>query len=80
MPMLYARELPNMLRVTHIASYLDISIKAAYQVVKQPGFPLVKLNDKSWRIPRDAFFEWLEAQPDVKKLNEARARCGTPDD
>ena len=72
MPMLYSRELPNMLRVSHVASYLDISIKAAYQTVKQPGFPLVKLNDRSWRIPRDAFLEWLEAQPTVNKLIEAR--------
>jgi hypothetical protein len=73
MPMLYSRELPTMLRVSHIASYLDISMKSAYQLVKTPGFPLVPRLTKGWRIPRDAFLEWLEANLGSRKLNEYRA-------
>jgi excisionase family DNA binding protein len=69
-----------MLRVADIASYLDISLKAAYQLVKQPGFPLIVLTNKSWRIPRDAFCEWMEAQPGIKALIEARAVRATQDD
>jgi hypothetical protein len=72
MNILYSRELPNMLRVSHIASYLDISLRAAYQLVKTPGFPLVPLHNKSFRIPRQAFFEWMEAQPGIRDLIEAR--------
>jgi len=79
MPLLYSRELPNMLRVSHIASYMDISLKSAYQLVKTPGFPLVPLKNKCWRIPRDAFFEWLEEQPGIKKMIEARAGRETPE-
>jgi hypothetical protein len=79
MNILYTRELPNMLRVSHIASYLDISLRAAYQLVKTPGFPLVLLHNKSFRVPRDAFFAWLEAQPGIKTLIEARADRETLD-
>jgi Helix-turn-helix domain len=73
MPTLYSRELPSMLRVSDVASYLDVSPRVAYRLVKQPGFPLVVLNNKCWRIPRDAFFAWLEAEPGTKNLIEARA-------
>jgi excisionase family DNA binding protein len=66
--------LPNMLRVRDIAGYLDICTRVAYQLVKTPGFPLVKVTPKSYRIPREAFLEWLEADPPVRKLNEARAQ------
>jgi excisionase family DNA binding protein len=62
-----------MLRVRDIAAYLDVCTRVAYQLVKQPGFPLVKAGDKSFRIPRDAFFEWLEEQPPYKELNAYRA-------
>ena len=72
MPLLSSRELPNMLRVADVAAYLDICSKSAYQLVKTPGFPRVVLNKKWFRIPRDAFFEWLEAQPGIKDLIAAR--------
>jgi excisionase family DNA binding protein len=69
---LYARELPSMLRVADVAAYLNICTRVAYRLVKQPGFPLVRLSSKGWRIPRDAFFEWLEEEPATKKLSGAR--------
>jgi hypothetical protein len=56
--------LPNMLRVADVAAYLNVCTRVAYQIVKRPGFPLVILTNKSWRIPRDAFFAWLEEQDD----------------
>jgi excisionase family DNA binding protein len=70
---LYTRELPSMLRVADVAAYLNVSPRVAYRLVKTPGFPLVVLNNKCWRIPRDAFFAWLEEEPGTKKLIEARA-------
>lgn len=72
MTTLYSRELPSMLRVADVAAYLNISTKLAYRLVKQPGFPLVPLSNKAWRIPRDAFFAWLEQEPATAKLIEAR--------
>ena len=72
MPPLSSRELPNMLRVADIAAYLDICKKSAYHLVKTPGFPRVVLKGKWFRIPRDAFFTWMEEQPGIKELIEAR--------
>ena len=68
--------LPKILYVKDVAGYLRICMRLAYQLVKQPGFPLLKLTPKGYRIPRDAFLEWLEADPPVKKLNEYRAQQG----
>jgi excisionase family DNA binding protein len=73
MSTLYQRELPTMLRVSDVAAYLNVSTKLAYRLVKQPGFPLVTLTSKAWRVPRDAFLQWLEEEPATKKLIEARA-------
>jgi len=73
MPTLYSRELPPMLKVADIATILNVSTKFAYRLIKQPGFPLVPLANKCFRIPRDAFFTWLEEEPGTKKLIEARA-------
>jgi hypothetical protein len=72
MTTLYTRELPTMLRVADVAAYLNVSPRVAYRIVKTPGFPLVVLNNKCWRIPRDAFFAWLEEEPGTRTLTEAR--------
>jgi excisionase family DNA binding protein len=72
MPTLYSRELPSMLRVADVADYLNVCTRVAYRIVKTPGFPLVKLSSKGWRIPREAFFAWLEEEPATQKLMEAR--------
>ena len=62
-----------MLRVTDVATYLNVCRRVAYAIVKQPGFPLVILRNKSWRIPRDAFFAWLEEDAVIAKLTAAHA-------
>ena len=72
MSTLYSRELPPMMRVSEMAGYLNICMRVAYKLVKQPGFPLVKLSSKGWRVNRDAFLEWLEEEPGTKELIEAR--------
>ena len=68
MPTLYPQQYPPMMRVADVAAYLNICTRVAYRLVKQPGFPLVRLSSKGWRIPRDAFFEWLEEEPATAKL------------
>ena len=64
--------LPTMLKVKDVAGYLQCSMKLAYRLVKTPGFPLVPLTPKAYRIPRDAFLRWLEEQPGIKQLIAAR--------
>jgi predicted site-specific integrase-resolvase len=61
-----------MLRVADIAAYFDICTKVAYRLVKEQGCPLVILTNKAWRIPRDAFFTWMEQRPGTKELVAAR--------
>ena len=77
---LYPQQLPPMMRVAEMAAYLNVCTRVAYKLAKQPGFPLVKLSSKGWRIPRDAFFEWLEEEPGTKKLIEARRLRETHDE
>ena len=56
MSTLYPQQLPPMMRVSEMAGYLNVCMRVAYKIAKQPGFPLVKLSSKGWRIPREAFF------------------------
>jgi hypothetical protein len=73
MDTLSADQYPPMLRVADVATYLNVCSRVAYRLVKTPGFPRVVLSTKCWRIPRDAFFEWLEEEDGTKALIEARA-------
>jgi len=75
---LYPQQYPPMMRVAEVAAYLNVCTRVAYRLVKTLGFPLVKLSSKGWRIPREAFFEWLEEEPATQKLREARRLRETP--
>ena len=44
--------------VQELASQLGISLPKAYELVKQPGFPVLKIGSRIL-IPVDAFREWL---------------------
>ena len=72
--------LPRMLRVKDLADYMQISTRLAYQMVKAPGFPLVTLTNKCFRVPRDAFLAWLEEQAPYKQINDTgrSRRAGRP--
>lgn len=52
---------PIILNVEDIASILDISRQGAYELMKQKGFPCIKIG-RLKRVNRDAFFHWLENQ------------------
>ena len=80
MPTLYPQQYPPMMRVSDVAGYLNVCMRVVYRLVKTPGFPLRKLSSKGWRIPREAFFEWLEAEPATAKLSEARRLRETQDE
>jgi hypothetical protein len=70
MTTLYTRELPTMLRVVDVAAYLNVCMRVAYRLVKQPGFPLVVLTNKSWRIPRALLLDSRVLRD--QQLNERR--------
>ena len=46
------------LSVQELATQLGISLPKAYELVKQPGFPVLKIGTRIL-IPVDAFREWL---------------------
>ena len=46
--------------IEDIMSLLDIGHARAYALVKQRGFPSIKIG-RQFKVPRDAFERWLEA-------------------
>ena len=44
--------------VQELSSMLGISLPKAYELVKQPGFPVIRIGARIL-IPVDAFKEWL---------------------
>lgn len=49
------------LTVKEMAEYLRIGIANAYKILKEPGFPAVKiLGERKYIIPRAKLDEWIE--------------------
>ena len=51
-------ELPSLLTVEEMSKILRVGKVKAYQIVKMPGFPSVKIG-RSVRIPTKALFNWI---------------------
>lgn len=66
-------ELRAMWQVKHVADHLSCSMEFAYKLVKTPGCPLVILSPKAYRVPREAFLRWVEEQPGIRQMTQARA-------
>jgi len=56
-----SQELPRVLTVIEIAHYLRISRSAAYELLRHPDFPAIRLG-RTVRVSRAAFMQWLEKQ------------------
>ncbi|PEP93975.1 MULTISPECIES: helix-turn-helix domain-containing protein [Bacillus cereus group] len=56
-----AKDFPIMLNAQHIADALGVSLRKAYDVMDQKGFPLVKIGRRKVS-PRESFFNWLEKE------------------
>ena len=55
-------DLPVCLNVSAVAKFFGISRSVAYKLVRQPGFPSIRVGEKRIVIPRDKFKEWLDEQ------------------
>jgi len=53
--------MPSILKVEDVQKLLRIGRRQAYELVKQEGFPVIRLG-RSIRVPAHAFFEWLRTQ------------------
>ncbi|HBZ80946.1 MAG TPA: DNA-binding protein [Brevibacillus sp.] len=51
-------ELPIILTAKHIANYLHISERRAYELMDLKSFPLIRLG-RSKRVNRESFMRWL---------------------
>lgn len=50
--------------VMEMADILKISRSKAYQIIKMPGIPLIKIG-KNIRIDKNKFLGWLHTQKNV---------------
>jgi excisionase family DNA binding protein len=60
-PEMQVDQLPLVLRVEDVQRLLRISRMKSYELLHQQGFPTVRVG-RAIRVPRDAFFRWLEAK------------------
>jgi excisionase family DNA binding protein len=56
----HSHELPLVLKAGDIQRLLGLSRVKTYELLHQKGFPVVRIG-RCLRVPRDAFFRWLEA-------------------
>lgn len=54
--------LPFMLKISEVTAILRMRKQDGYDLLKKPGFPFIRISEKRIRVPRDAFFKWLEDQ------------------
>ena len=52
-------ELPLMLNAGTVKDVLGISISSAYELMKEKGFPSLKIGSRIV-VPKDKFIEWVE--------------------
>ena len=52
-------ELPLMLNADTVKDVLGISISSAYELMKETGFPSLKIGSRIV-VPKDKFIEWVE--------------------
>ena len=48
------------LTVKEMAEYLRIGISNAYKLIKEPGFPSVRVLNDRYIIPKDRLDQWIE--------------------
>jgi len=54
-------KLPYILQIKDIQEILGFSKSHTYEIVKEPDFPLLKINNRMI-VQRDEFFNWLESK------------------
>ena len=52
-------ELPLFLNATTVAKVLGISSSSGYELMHEPGFPVLKIGSRMV-VPKENFIEWVE--------------------
>ena len=52
-------DLPIMLSVAQLADVLGVSRSSAYELIRTPGFPVVRIGSRVI-VPRDKLIAWID--------------------
>lgn len=54
-------DLPLFLNAETVAQVLSVSISSAYELLHEPGFPVVRVGSRMV-VPKEKFMAWVSAQ------------------
>ena len=54
-------DLPLFLNANLLAKVLGVSISTAYEVMHEPGFPVLRVGSRMV-VPKEKFIQWVEEQ------------------
>ena len=54
-------DLPLFLNAKLVAQVLGVSISTAYEVMHEPGFPVLRVGSRMV-VPKEKFIQWVEEQ------------------
>ena len=54
-------DLPLFLNVNLVAQVLGVSTSTAYEVMHEPGFPVLRVGNRMV-VPKEKFIQWAEEQ------------------
>ena len=54
-------QLPLFLNAETVAKVLGVSISSAYELMHEPGFPVLKVGSRMV-VPKEKFITWVSAQ------------------
>ena len=54
-------DLPLFLNANLLAKALGVSISTAYEVMHEPGFPVLRVGSRMV-VPKEKFMQWVEEQ------------------
>ncbi len=52
-------ELPLFLNAELVAKVLDVSPSSSYELMHEPGFPILKIGNRMV-VPKEKFIQWVE--------------------
>jgi excisionase family DNA binding protein len=58
-------DMPTLLKVTEMADILRIGRNAAYEIIYQDDFPILRLGPKKIRVPKQELLDWIKSN--IKK-------------
>ena len=53
-------EIPLFLNAELVAKVLGVSPSSSYELMHEPGFPVLKIGNRSGRTPKEKFIRWVE--------------------